>query len=85
VIVLQINIVSVGLLETKRYPQVSRDIDRPRFLMRALQLVKPPSRKVHIGHFTRRIENVKLASDSVSVLRWNSSKIAGLKELPSPL
>jgi len=31
-IVLQINIVCVRVFETKRYPQVSRDVDRPRFL-----------------------------------------------------
>jgi hypothetical protein len=38
--------------------------------------VKLPARKVHISHFPRRVENVKLTPDSGSLLRQNASKIA---------
>ena len=75
-IVLQVDIVSITAFESKSYSQVSRDVNSPCSLARAFQLVQLLARKVHIRHFPRRVENVKLATDSGGVLGRNPSKIA---------
>jgi hypothetical protein len=75
-VVLQLDIVSITVFESKCYSPVSRDGNSPSSLSRAFQLVQLPTGKVHIRHFPRRVENVKLAPDSVSVLGRNASKIA---------
>jgi hypothetical protein len=71
-----VDIVSITTFESKCDSPVSRDANSQRSFSRAFQLVKLPARQVHIRHFPRRVENVKLTPDSRSVLGWNASQIA---------
>ena len=79
-VVLQVQLVCVTALEPKCDSPVSRDGNRPCPFSRPFHLVEIPSREIHIRHILRCIENVKLTSDSRSVLRRDASKISRLKE-----
>jgi len=79
-VVLEVDVGSIAIVKSERYPPVARDLDGPHSLTVALELMEIPARDVDLTDRGCGIDHVELNSNPSDKLSGDSTDIASREE-----